>query len=245
MTAAAVVLATGAHQCPNVPALAAELDPGICQLHSSAYRNPGGLPPGPALVVGAGNSGAEIALELARAGRATVLAGRDTGKLPAWLLNRVYWWLMSDVITLERHVGRRVLGKFRTGGSPLIRNTPATLRAAGIDRGGRVTAVAGGMPVLEDGRRLEVASVVWATGFTPDYSLIDFPIATMDGYPVHERGVVPGEPGLYLLGIPMLHALTSSFLGGVGRDAAYLADRITERHRRPAPTPRPPHLVQS
>jgi putative flavoprotein involved in K+ transport len=232
LLARAVVLATGAHQRPVVPALAGRLDTALVQLHSSGYRAPGQLPRGPVLVVGAGNSGAEIALELARAGRRTTLAGPDTGALPTRLLGRTYWWLVHDVLTLDRRVGRRVLSRFRGGGSPLIRTTPALLAQAGVERVGRITDVRGGRPVPDGRGPLDVASVVWCTGFAPDFGLLDLPLRFADGYPVHQRGVVAGQPGLYLLGTPLLYALTSSFLGGVGRDAAYLADRIAGR---PAP----------
>jgi putative flavoprotein involved in K+ transport len=227
-----VVLATGAYQRPLVPPLGGRLDPGIVALHSSAYRSPAQLPQGPVLVVGAGNSGAEIALELARSGREVWLAGRDTGALPTRLLGRTYWWLVHRVLTQDRALGRRVLRRFRSGGSPLIRTTPRVLRAAGVVRVGRIESVRDGRPVLADGTALDPSAVVWCTGFVPDRSWVDPPLRRALDH--HERGAVVGEPGLYLLGTPFQYALTSSFLGGVGRDAAHVADLIAARSREPA-----------
>jgi putative flavoprotein involved in K+ transport len=94
-----VVVATGPFQQPHIPAFASELDPRIVQLHASAYRNANQLQEGGVLVVGAGNSGAEIALELA-ATRRTYLSGRDTGHVPL-RLGRAFWWFLSHVLTVD------------------------------------------------------------------------------------------------------------------------------------------------
>ena len=237
-----VVLALGAYQRPRVPAFAPALDPAIVQLHSSEYRRPSQLRAGGALVVGAGNSGAEIALEASR-GHRTWLSGRDTGHEPVRagsgpfrVVVPLIWFVATHVLTVQTPLGRKVRRTFRSRGLPLARLRRQDLTAAGIELVPRTAGVRDGAPVLEDGRALEVANVIWCTGFVPDLAWIDLPLSGEDG-PRHERGVVGAEPGLYVLGLYFLYALTSPLLGGVGRDAAHIAAHIAARPHRPARRP--------
>jgi putative flavoprotein involved in K+ transport len=226
-----VVVATGAFQHPNVPAFAVRLDPAIAQIHSNAYRHPHQLQEGDALVVGAGNSGAEIALELAQT-RRTWLAGRDTGRLPKRhppLVLELYWWLIHQALDADNKMGRRFKELTGKKGAPLVGISKKDFERAGVERVPRVVGVQDGKPVLQDGSVLSVASVIWCTGFAPDFRWIDLPVFGSDGYPVHYRGVVKGEPGLYFLGLPFQYTLTSSLIGGVGRDARYIAEQIAAR----------------
>jgi putative flavoprotein involved in K+ transport len=228
-----VIVATGPFQIPHTPALAGELDPAIFQLHSSAYCNPGQIPAQSVLVVGAGNSGAEIALELVRAGVRVWLAGRDVGRIPAngplgkFLGGRPIWWFMSNVLTVNTPIGRKVRSGELHHGTPLGRATRQEIAAAGVELTPRVSGVQSGRPQLEDGRVLPVDGVVWATGFRPDYRWIHLPIFEEHGSPRHFRGVVQEAPGLYFLGLLFQTALSSSLLGGVGADAAYIAGQIS------------------
>lgn len=237
-----VVVATGAFQCPRIPAFASALDRGIRQLHAAQYRNPRQLRGGPVLIVGAGNSGAEIAMDLA-ARHSTWLSGRDTGRLPPALRGggirgRLFWWLATRVFTVDRKLGRMMKRRELGRGAPLIRVRREDLEAAGVRRVPRTVGAREGRPVLEGGRVADVANVVWCTGFRPDFGWIDRPVFGADGYPVHYRGVVEDEPGLYFVGLPFLYALGSSTVGGVGRDAAYIAQHIADRRRtEPALTP--------
>jgi putative flavoprotein involved in K+ transport len=224
-----VVVATGPFQRPRVPELAARLAPDVHQLHSSRYRSPFDLPDGPALVVGAGNSGAQIALELARF-RKVWLAGRETGRLPRRLLGRdVYDWLWPVLTraTLDTRLGRRLRERTRRG-DPLVGIPARRLREAGVVRVGRVTEERGGLPVCE-GEALQPRVVVWCTGFAPDYSWIDLPVLDARGLPRHRRGEATDAPGLYFVGLRFQHRMTSALLGGVGRDAAHVAARVAER----------------
>jgi putative flavoprotein involved in K+ transport len=237
-----VVVAAGAYQRPRIPAFATELDPGILQLHSSRYRSPSQLREGGVLVVGAANSGAEIALEVSRE-HPTWLSGRHPGQEPfrpgsnSWdrLLIPVVWFMATHVLTVKTPMGRAVRRKFQIGGGrhsrglPLARIRPKDLTAAGIQRVPRTTVTRGGRPVLEDGRDLEVANVIWCTGSEPDFDWIDIPVLTEDGGPVHDRGVVASEPGLYFVGLVFQYALASSLVGGVGRDAKHIAEDIAAR----------------
>lgn len=227
-----VVVATGGYRAPRLPAFAADLDPGIVQLHSSEYRRPSQLRDGAVLVVGAGNSGGEIAME-SSTGHPTWLSGRDTGQEPvragSWsdrLATPPFWFLLSRVLTVRNPLGRMVRDDLSHRGLPLARVRRKDIIAAGIERVPRVTAVQGGLPVLEDGRTLDPTTLVWCTGFRSDFSWIDLPVLDSEGNPVHDRGVVASEPGLYFIGLFFLYAGISSLIGGAGRDAGHIAAHI-------------------
>ncbi len=226
-----VVVATGSYQQPHLPAFASELDPAIVQFHSNAYRNPGQLQAGEVLLVGAGSSGAEIALELAPH-RRVWLAGRVPGyrpkNIPA-LFKHLYWWLLHQAINTDNRVGRRVREQAERGGAPLIGIPKDAFERARVERVPRVVGTRDGKPLLLDGRVLSVKNIIWCTGFVPDFRWIDLPVFGSNGYPVHTRGVVEEEPGLYFLGLPFQYTLTSSFIGGVGRDAEYIVAQIATR----------------
>jgi putative flavoprotein involved in K+ transport len=229
LEAAHVVVATGAFQTRRVPAFADELDPGILQLHAGEYRNPAQLRPGPTLVVGAGNSGAEIAIEAARAGHPTRLAGPSTGRIPAAAYafgGRPWWFLANRVLSVRTPIGRRAAPKFLAHGGPLIRLSVRDVLEAGVRRTPRVTGAGDGLPVFEDGRPAEVANVIWCTGFGADFGWIDLPVTGPDGRPQHDRGIVRSEPGLSFIGLPFLSKLASAFIGGVGDDAEHVVGHV-------------------
>jgi putative flavoprotein involved in K+ transport len=231
--ASQVVIATGAYDQPRVPEFAAELDRAITQLHSSEFRSTSQLREGTVLVVGASNSGAEIALMAAREHR-TILVGRDVGKMPfrpedrlARTFDTFFWFFVNHVATLDNPIGRKAAPGIRHHGLPLDRVRPADLRAAGVERvQARMVGAKDGMPLLDDGRVIEAASVVWATGFHLDHQWIHLPITGPDGWPRQTRGVVTDVPGLFFIGLPFMYAGASALLGGVGRDAAYLAKQM-------------------
>jgi putative flavoprotein involved in K+ transport len=231
-----VVVATGSYHRPNIPAFAAELKPDIRQLHSNEYRRPSQLQAGTVLVVGAANSGAEIALELSRS-HEVWLSGRHPGSEPTRaggpadrLIAPLIWFVFSKVMTVNTPIGRKAAAQLRGHGLPLARVKPADLQAAGVERVyPRTVGVRDGLPLLEDGRSLDVTNVIWCTGFRPDYGWIDLPVFDDDGEPRHERGVIVSEPGLYFVGLFFQSAATSSLVGGVGRDAVYITDKIAAR----------------
>jgi putative flavoprotein involved in K+ transport len=230
-----VVVATGAFRIPKVPGFAFDLDPGIVQLHSSEYRNPGQLASGDVLVVGVGNSGAEITSEVARS-HSTWLSGKESGQIPvrhgpgaARTLFRVVRFAGHRVLTKRTPLGRRIGLKLATKATPLIRVKAKDLIGLGVQRVPRIVGARDGLPVLDDGRVLEVANVIWCTGFRQDYRWIDLRVFGEDGLPVHDRGIVRSEPGLYFMGLVFQFGVSSDVIAGVGRDAKYIARHIASR----------------
>jgi putative flavoprotein involved in K+ transport len=232
-TADNVIVATGAHRVPRIPGFAPELDARIVQLHSSEYVSPAQLRDGPVLVAGLGNSGAEIAFELVRTRATWVAGGKERGEIPVphggvrWgFLLPVIRFLGHRVLTKRTPIGRKVGPSFVRHAAPLIRIKTKHLAEAGVERGGRVVGARNGLPLLEDGRVLDVANVVWCTGFRRDFSWIELPIFDDDGTPRHDRGVVDGEPGLCFVGLIFQYSITSDVLPGVGRDAERIAKHV-------------------
>ena len=225
-----VVIATGPFQRPKIPAIASQLSPSIHQLHSSEYRNPIELPDGPVLVVGAGNSGAQIALELTRE-RTVWLAGRNTGYIPRRLFGRdVFDWIWPVLsrASIDTRLGRVMRERTRHRGDQRIGIAESALVDAGIIRVGRLTGEQGGRPDC-DGTVVDPRVIVWCTGFEPDYQWIKLPILGDDDHPRHARGVAKDVDGLYFAGLRFQSRLTSSLIGGVGEDAAYIADHVARR----------------
>jgi putative flavoprotein involved in K+ transport len=234
LEADSVVVATGFYGTPSVPDFAAELDPRIVQMHSSEYREPSQLRPGGVLLVGAGNSGADIAMEVSRVHK-TWLSGPDKGQVPVRIESRaarfvlpVLWFIASHVLTVKTPIGRKARPHVLASGAPRIRVKSDDLREAGVESVPRTVAVQDGLPVLEDGRVLDVANVIWCTGFRHDFDWIDIPVFDGDSAPVHERGVA-SEPGLYFVGLDFLYAFTSENVGGVYRDAKHIVKHIASR----------------
>jgi putative flavoprotein involved in K+ transport len=241
-----VVVAMATFQRPGIPDCASELHPGIVQLHSSEYRNPGQLKPGDVLIAGAGNSGAEIAVELAKDHRVW-LCGRDVGQIPfriagtasrLFLSRLVLRFVFHRVLTTSTPMGRRTRNRVLHIGGPLIRTRSRELAASGVERGPRLTGVQDGLPRLADGRVLNVANIIWCTGYQPGFDWIDLPIFDEHGLPVHQRGIVPAHPGLYFVGLHFLHAMSSTMIHGVGRDADFIAQTISTAARSTRTPPR-------
>jgi putative flavoprotein involved in K+ transport len=240
-----VVVATGVFKKPYTPGFARELDPGITQLHSNDYRNLSQLQDGPVLVVGASHSGSDIAYE-ASASHDVILSGRDTGQIPAPIESRrgrmgfrVLIFVGTHVLNVDTPLGRKMRPHVRHSGAPLLRYRKKDLLAAGVERAlARTVGVEQGLPVLADGRVLDVRNVVWCTGFRPDFSWIRFPLEMdEDGYPVQYRGAVASSPGLYFAGLPFLHSFASMLIAGSARDSERIARHIVnERTLRLAAT---------
>jgi putative flavoprotein involved in K+ transport len=243
LAARRVIVATGAYTKPSVPKFAPQLDRAIRQLHSVAYRNPRQLRDGAVLIVGAGNSGAEIALDVARSTPHRVwLAGRDPGHIPAGYDRGRAAHLVAHVVvrlalslTANTWPGRSLVRRAQAymGGHPVVRVQPDDLKANGVQRVPRVAGVEAGRPQLADGRVLDVANILWCTGFVRDTlrGWIRRPIFDVNGLPRHHRGVVETEPGLYFLGLPFQSSVLSGIVASAGPDAQYVVKQTAERAR--------------
>jgi putative flavoprotein involved in K+ transport len=231
-----VVVASGNYQRPRVPDFAPQLNPEIRQLHSGEYRNPSQLQDGAVLVVGASHSGADIAFEVARSHR-TILCGKDRGQFPFRIehpLRRVVvpimFFLAKHLLTMRTPIGRAIRPEIRAHGGPLIRHKRSDLAAAGVERTeARVVGVRDGRPLLDDGTVVDVANVIWCTGFHHDNPWLRISVLGEDGWPAQDRGVAAGAPGLYFVGLEFQYSFSSMLVGGAGRDAHYVARHIAGR----------------
>ncbi|TGK07953.1 potassium transporter Trk [Leptospira semungkisensis] len=224
-----VIVAAG-NSLPRIPSFSSYINFDIKQIHSSQYKNIADLPEGDVLIVGAATSGVQLALEISRSHR-TFIAGKVSGKIPDLLfkLSRFYWWFIHNVLTIQTPMGRKIRKKVLTSGAPLIKESEKDLNASGAIRLPRIEGVKDGLPLLQDGRTIEVASIVWCTGFKPDFSWIQIPDLRLDeiGWPIAPRGI-SNINGLYFIGNHFQFGLTSSLVGGVGRDAKFVVDTLYE-----------------
>jgi putative flavoprotein involved in K+ transport len=287
-----VVVATGLYQKPKMPAVSVSLPTGIKQIHSDEYRNPQQLPAGAVLVVGSGQSGAQIAEELYQSGRQVYLSVSRAGRVPRRYRGKDANWWQDQMGTYNRTVdqlpspkakfaskpqisgkdgghtlnlhqfvrdGVTLLGRLEGASDDRILLAPDLMEnlartdkfesdfARSIDefiaqKG--IAAPVETLPTLRDGYSVElirelnlrdanITAVIWATGYSFDFSMVRLPVFDDDGYPTQEGGVTK-YPGLYFVGLPWLRNAKSGLLFGVGEDAAHIAsviERETRRHR--------------
>jgi putative flavoprotein involved in K+ transport len=222
-----VVVATGPFQTPFVPALGAQLAAEVFQIHSTGYRRPQDVPGETVLVVGGGNTGYQIAAELAATHRVQLAVGSRQTPLPQRLLGRdIFWWLTTTGLfdkTVDSRLGSRLRHR-----ETLIGSSPRAVKRLGVTLWPRVVDADGSTIRFADDAELEVDAVVWATGYRPDHAWLDVPIFDREGQIRHRRGVTD-VPGLFFLGLPWQHTRGSALLGWVKDDAEFIADRIAAR----------------
>lgn len=227
MHARQVVVATGPFQQPVTPVAAGGLSRGVVQLHSADYRNSDQLPIGPVLVVGAGNSGMQIADELADRHEVTLAVGTRSPELPQRFLGRDLFWWLTRLGAMNKTADSRLARRMRARGDLVIGSSLKALGRRGVTLRPRVTATSSEGVTFADGVRMTPRSVIWATGFRSDYSWLDVTGPMAEGQVTHRRGVTE-VPGLYFLGLTWQHTRGSALLGFVKHDAAWIADRIAE-----------------
>lgn len=221
-----VVIATGPFQAPHTPAAANKLSPDVIQLHSSVYKGPADLPSGQILVVGGGNSGFQIALELAESRSVDLAIGRHNAAVPQRPLGRDLFWWQSITGLIKVKADSRLGRRMQQGEGTVIGLSSKQLRQRGVRFRPRLTGAAQRTVEFSDGTHLNVHGIVWATGFRQDHSWIDVSEALGANAGLKQtRGVTPSA-GLYVLGLPWQYTTRSALLGFVDRDAAYIAQRI-------------------
>lgn len=229
-----VVVAAASYQKPRLPAFARTLDERVVQMHSHQYKNPAQLPGGPVLLVGASNSGAEIAIDLARTHQVW-LCGRDVGHVPfdihgflgrKLLVRLVVRGMFHHLLTMRTPMGRSFRSKMHGHGMPLIRTRPWQLDRAGVRRAGKITGFRGDKALSDDGSEIPFASVIWCTGFYPGFEWIDLPVLDEHGAPRHRFGKSTDIKGLYFVGLHFQYAVSSTMVAGAGRDARRVAGWI-------------------
>ena len=237
-----VVVAMASYQQPKIPAFANELDSQILQLHSHEYRNPSQLKEGGVLIVGVGNSGADIGIEVVQS-HPTWISGKESGHIPwaiesfiaRFFLVRIFRFVGHHVMTVKTRIGRKLRPQLLHQAPPLVRVKPWDLTKAGIKRVPRTVGVKSGLPLLADGRTLSVNNVIWCTGYHHEFPWIDLPVFDKSCDVIHEAGIVRIVPGLYFVGLNFLYSMTSATLMGIGRDAERIVNAIwtrMDRHER-------------
>ncbi len=224
-----VVVATGPFQQPWIPSFAVSVGSDVYQTHSTGYRRPSDVPPGRVVVVGGGNTGYQIAEELAADHKVVLAVGSRQTPLPQRLLGRqLFWWLTKlgmQRISVESRLGKRLSGR-----ETLIGSSPTKAKRKGVTLKPRVLAASGRTVRFADGTETEADAIIWATGYQPDYSWIKLPVFDERGRPQHRRGVTD-QPGLYFLGLQWQYTRGSALLGFVSDDARYVAQQITSDSR--------------
>jgi putative flavoprotein involved in K+ transport len=236
LTARNVIVAMADYQKPAIPSFASELDPGIIQMHASEYKNPAQLQDGPVLVVGLGNSGADIALETAK-DHDTIVSGTESGSVPFKIEGRfgrnvgtrIVRFVLVRVLNTSTPIGRRARPKLMEQGPPLVRVRPKDLEESGVTRVGRTTGVENGKPVVGDGQTLDVSNVIWCTGYHPGFDWIDIPVFDAQRLPIHQRGIVTDVPGLYFVGLFFLHSMWSETITGVQPDVQHIVKHLADQ----------------
>jgi putative flavoprotein involved in K+ transport len=227
-----VVVATGAFRKPFVPPLSGKISDDIFQLHSSEYKRPSQLPEGSVLIAGGGNSGAQIAAELSEKKEVFLSCGHQLLFVPIRIMGRsLFWWY--DKLGILKIKADSFLAKFLQHREQVIgTELKRLIRSGKVKLKKKLVAIDGKMAEFKDKSRMHVSSIIWATGFQPDFGWIKVDNLMDDqGHPIHRRGVCL-VPGIYFLGLPWLSGRRSAQLGGVGFDAKFICDQLIKQNTR-------------
>ncbi|PEF69934.1 flavin-containing monooxygenase [Bacillus cereus] len=222
-----VIIASGGFQQPFIPSVSANLSSHIFQIHSSQYKSPSQIPKGKVLVVGGGNSGMQIAVELAKTHEVTVSISHPLMFLPLQLFGKSIFNLLEKVGLLYAEINtkrgrwfqKRKDPIFGFEGKKLIRNGAIKLQE-------KVVSASGNNIMFQNGDIYSAESVIWSTGFVQNYNWIEIEQAVNEkGFPNHIKGISPVK-GLYYIGLPWQSQRGSALICGVGKDAAYVLSEI-------------------
>ncbi len=228
-----VIVAAGAFQTPFIPEFSKDISESVFQIHSSFYKNPNQLKEGNVLVVGAGSSGLQISTEIKNESeikRIVWLSGPDTGTFPRKLFGiDIYHFLAPTIfkIPTKTFLGKIVKAVSYRHGDLALRPTYKKMIKSGVKRIGRTIGVKNGFPITEKSIPLEIENIIWCTGFKNNFNWIKLNIFNENGFPIHTRGIINKEPGIYFLGLHFQHTISSSLLGGVKKDAEFIINFIT------------------
>ena len=222
-----VIVATGPFHVPYTPPFYKKISSEIFQIHSNYYKSPAQLKEGNTLVVGAGDSGFQILDEISAPGQKTYFSGAtDVKVLPQEFLGKTLWWWFTKTgflsFSKDSWIGKRI-NKNR---QPIIgTDVKEILSRNNVEAVGKTIDAEDHIISTEKKDITDIANIVWATGYRPNFNWIEGLELTKDGYPKHKRGV-SNTKGLYFIGLPWLHTRGSATLGGIKNDAKYLFDFI-------------------
>ncbi|WP_144513302.1 NAD(P)/FAD-dependent oxidoreductase [Bacillus sp. FJAT-22090] len=227
LTAQNIIIATGPFQHKRIPDFARKISKNVVQLHSSEYKNPSQLNSGNVLIVGGGNSGAQIAVELAAEKETFLAVSQKLRFLPLILGNKsIFWWF--DKFGVLKATNRSVIGKKIQGnGDPIFGyELKKAIEEGEVTLKERVINIENNHAFFKDNTKLQVDNIIWATGFIQNYPWLDIDdIYNYNGMVKHNRGLTVVK-GLYLLGLPWQYRRGSSLLQGVGEDAKYIMNHL-------------------
>ncbi len=227
-----VIVATGPFHQPRIPLFASALSPQVEQLHSASYHNSSEVSPGPVLVVGAGDSGAHIAAELAHAHQVSLAASHPLYFVPLTLLGKSLFWYLDHLRLLEVDNSTR-LGKWlKAQSEPVLGlELKQALRERQVQIRPRATSAQGNVVQFADGSQAQVRTVIWATGYRQDFSWIRISGLSDERGQPREQQRVSTTPGLFFLGFPWQPSRGSALVGWVGKDARRLAALLQTKER--------------
>ena len=222
-----VVIATGPFHIPYTPSFSKNISEAVFQIHSNYYKNPKQLQEGPAMVVGAGDSGFQILDEISQTNRITYFSGAtDVRVLPQEILGKTLWWWFTKIGFLSFSRKTWLCKKLSQSKQPIIgTDVKSILKRKNVIPVGKTKNAKDKIVITENRKIEDLKNIVWATGYRPNFSWIEGLELTKDGYPKHQRGISNIE-GLYFIGLPWLHTRGSATLGGIKKDTEYLANYI-------------------
>lgn len=222
-----VVIASGAFQTPKIPTFSKDLSPDINQLHSSQYKNPSQLIEGNVLIVGGGNSGTQIAVELAKYSKTFLSVSGKLTFLPLTINNKSIFWWFDKAGILRASAGSFIGKAIQRKGDPIFGSElKNAIKNKEIKVKPRLVKTEGNELIFADTSKIKVDNIIWATGFESSYPWIEIDGVMENGEVIHKRGVSP-KNGLYFIGLPWQHRRGSALLQGVGFDAKFIAEHIT------------------